>query len=177
MRNRGQVILGAILLIIGVLFLLGHVFNIDVGRLICPLALIVTGVWLLLRPRLIQPGAGLEQKILGDIHRDGAWQVCDEEIWLLVGDTELDMTRAEIPLGETRLRVYGLVGDVEVLAPQSVGLSVSSTALVTEVRILGQRRGLFLSSLQMNSDNYATAERKIRLETAFLVGTIQVKQV
>ena len=176
MRNRGQLFIGIVLILVGLVFLIGHLFDVNVWAL-WPLGLILLGVWLLLRPRLITSDVVVRQRLLGDIHRDGVWQVADEEIWIGVGDVELDMTRADIPVGETRLRVFGFVGDVDVFVPAGVGVSVSSTAFVTDGRVLGQKRDRFLSTLHLASEDYETAERKIGLETTFFVVDLRVKQI
>ena len=176
MRIPGQVIFGILIIVIGLAFLLGNVFDVDVGALCFPTALILLGVWLLLRPRLVGPDIGLRFRIFGPIRRSGAWQVADEEMWLFVGDVHLDMTQAEIPPGETRIRVFGFVGDVRLLVPEGVGVSVSSMAFVTDARVLGQRRDGFLVPVHLTSDDYEAAERKVHLETMFFVTDVRVRQ-
>jgi len=159
------------------MFLIGAVFDIDVGAFCLPLGLIASGVLLLLRPQLVGPDTEFRLKLLGDVHRYGAWEVADEEIWIGVGDVRLDMTSADIPVGETRFRVFGFVGDVKVLVPEGVGVAVSSMSFVMDARVLGQRRDGFLTPLHFASDNYETAERKVQLETNFFVGNLRVKRV
>ena len=177
MRNQGQLFIGIVLVLVGLMFLIGHLFDINVWAFCWPLGLILLGVWLLLRPQLVSSDTAVRQRLLGDIHRDGVWQVADEEIWIGVGDVDLDMTSADIPVGETRLRVFGFVGDVDVLVPAGVGVSVSSTAFVTDARVLGQKRDRFLAPLHLASEDYETAERKVRLETTFFVVGLKVKRV
>jgi len=114
---------------------------------------------------------------LGDVRRYGAWQVADEEIWIGVGDVRLDLTSADVPVGKTKFRVFGFVGDVDLLVPENVGVSLSSMAFVTEAKVLGQRRQSFLAPVDYASDGYEMAERKVQLTTGFFVGDITVKQV
>ncbi|MDY7076024.1 MAG: cell wall-active antibiotics response protein LiaF [Chloroflexota bacterium] len=177
MQNKQQVFIGTLIILIGVMLLIGSIFDIDVGDLCFPLGLIAVGVWLLFRPQLVAPDTVSQLRLLGDVHRYGAWQVTDEEIWIGVGDVELDMTDADVPVGETRLRVLGFVCDVDLLVPEDVGVSVLSTALVTDARVLGQRRDSFFIPFHLDSDDYETAERKVRLETTFFVGSLKVRQV
>jgi len=176
MRNQGQVIFGILIILIGLMFLLGNLFDVNVGALCFPTALILLGVWLLLRPRLVGPDTPFRFRIFGPIRRSGAWQVADEEIWLLIGDVRLDMSQAEIPAGETHIRVSGFVGDVRLVAPEGVGVSVSSMAFVSDARVLGQRRDGLLLPVRLTSDDYETAERKIHLETMFFVGDVRAKR-
>jgi lia operon protein LiaF len=176
MLNKGQVLIGILFILIGLLFLIGTVFDVDVGVFCFPLALIGIGVWLLVRPHMVGPGTAIQQKVLGDIRRDGAWEVVDEEFWIGVGDVDLDMTGAEIPIGETRLRVFGFVGDVDVLVPEGVGVSVSSMAFLTNGKILGRRQESFVTPVRVASDDYEAAERKVRLETTFFVTELKVRR-
>jgi hypothetical protein len=43
------------------------------------------------------------------------------EFWLFFGDVKLDFTQAQLPPGETHIRINGLIGDVDVIAPTDVG--------------------------------------------------------
>lgn len=175
MRSRGQLVIGSMLVFWGLITLIGAVFNINLWTFFWPLLLIAIGLWLLLRPRLF--GNYTRFRFFGDINRYGAWQVNDQEIWGFIGDVDLDMTAADIPLGETNLRIFGFIGSVILLAPEEVGVSVSSTAFVTNARVLEQKQDGFLFPVNITSDNYANAERRINLETYFFISDLKVKQV
>jgi len=176
MRNYGLMLIGVVIVLFGLMSLIGALFDIDVGDFCFPVGLILLGVWILIRPRLVRPDRALQTRVFGPIRRDGAWQVTDEELWLFVGDVNLDLTQAEIPLGETLIRVSGFVGNVRLFVPEGVGVSVSSTGLVSDVRLLGQRRDGFLAPIDLVSDSYETAERKVRLEMVFFVSDVRVRQ-
>jgi predicted membrane protein len=177
MRSQTQLVLGVIIILMGVLFLIGNLFDVDVGAFCWPIGLIVVGLWLLLRPQIASAGTVTTQKILVDIERMGPWQVDDEEFLVFIADMDLDMTKAAIPLGETRLRAFGFVGDIELLVPEEVGVAISSTAFVSDVKMVGRKEESILSPLHLQSDNYKTAERKIHLDTAFFVADLKIRQV
>lgn len=176
MRNRGQMIIGILFILAGLIFLIGRVLNVDVWALCWGLGLILFGVWLLLRPQLAGADTAVRQKLLGDIDRDGTWQVTDEEFWIGVGEIDLDMTRADIPMGETKIRVFGFVGDVDLRVPEGVGIAVSSTAFVTDARFLGRKRESIMYPFYQASDDYETAERKIRLEVTSFVAAPKIRR-
>jgi lia operon protein LiaF len=177
MRNQGQLFLGSVIIAIGVLFLIGNLTDIDIGAYCWPSAFILLGLWLLLRPRMIDPDVVLTQKLFGPIRRTGAWQVTDEEYWTFVADYEIDLTEAQIPEGETRLRAYGFVGDFDLKVPDDVGVSVSSTAFVSEIKASGHKEEKFLTPLRLQTDNYQTAQRKVVLELTFFVSDVKVRQI
>jgi hypothetical protein len=177
MVNKPQVFIGAVIILIGVVSLIGTMFDIDVGALFCPVALIAAGVLLLLRPQLLDPGTPGQLMLLGDVRRRGVWGVADEDIWSGVGNVLLDMSGADVPVGETHVRVYNFVGDVRVSVPEGVGVSVSCMAFVTDARVLGRRRDYFLTPFELSSDDYEAAERRIRLDVLSFVGSLRVRQV
>jgi hypothetical protein len=176
MRNRWLILVGILFILWGVLSLISTVFHVNVVAFCLPVALIALGVWLLVHPRVLGPGAAFHLLLLGDLRRSGAWQVADEEIWVGVGDVELDLTQAKIPSGETTLHVLGFVGDIKVRLPPDVGVAVSSAAFVTDARILGQRYETAFDTLHVTGEGYETAERKIRLEVTTLVADLRIEQ-
>jgi lia operon protein LiaF len=115
--------------------------------------------------------------VLGQIERDGPWQVGNEEFWGFITDMDLNMVKADIPLGETRLRAMGFIGDVELLTPEDVGVSVTSNAFISDVKMPGNKEDSFLVPVHWQSDNYKTAERKISLETTFFIADIKIRQI
>lgn len=177
MVNRGQLTIGMVLVLLGVIFLLGTLFNINVWAICWPAGLIALGVWLILRPRLTGPGTGSEVVLLGELRRRGNWTVRDEEIWLGVADADLDLTGAEIPPGETRVRVFGFVGDVDVLVPAGVGVSVSAAGFVIDSDLLGREQETFLTPVEAVSADYGSAERRLRIEMTSFVCNLKVKRV
>jgi lia operon protein LiaF len=177
MRNRGQVFVGAALVIIGVILAIGAIFRIDVWTFCWPLALILVGVWFLVRPRFLSQGTLSNVHFLGGVRRFGNWTVGNEEIWMFVGDVELDLMHADLPDGETILKIYGFVADVDVTLPESVGLSYTSTAFITDSRINERKLESIVMPVSYTSDNYATAQKRIRLETYFFVADVKVRVV
>jgi predicted membrane protein len=176
MRSQGRILIGSAIILFGLMLLIGNLFQIDVGALCFPTALILLGFWLLLRVWLIQPQTAPKVRVFGPVKREGAWQVTDEEIWLVVGDLILDFGQAEIPPGETTIQAFGFVNSIRVFVPEGVGLAVSSTAFLTDAKFLGRKQEAFVMPLELASDNYETAERKIRLETLYFVADIRVMQ-
>lgn len=177
MRNQGQFYLGAVIVLVGVLLLIGNVFHIDLGVLCWPSAFILLGIFLIMRPKMVEPGTEMTQKFLGEVKRTGHWQVGDEEFWYFVGDIELDMIKADIPQGETKIRTIGFVGDIDLYVPADVGVAVESTAFVSEVHLPDGKEENFLTPVQMRTPNYKVADKKILLKATCFVGDIKVRQI
>ena len=173
-RNQGQLFLGIAIIVIGVLFLIGNLFDVDVSAFCWPVGLILLGVWLMFRPRMAGD-TQVTQRLFGEIERVGPWQVQDEEFWAFIAELELDLIKADIPPGETHLRVLSFVGDLKVYVPEDVGVSVSATSFVSTVKMDGAQEESFIMPLHWQTPNYKTAERQIRLETTCFVSDIKIR--
>jgi lia operon protein LiaF len=65
---------------------------------------------------------------------------------------------------------------VRLIVPEDVGVSLSSSAFVSDVRLFGRKRDSILAPVRMTSENYETAERQVRLETTAFVGDVKVRR-
>jgi len=176
MQNRSQVLVGTFLLLLGIGFLLANVLKINFWAICFPAGLILIGVLLLVRPKVFDTSSTSSWYLFGNVKRGSEWTPADEEIWLLFGDVQLDFTQTQLPVGETNIRLNGLIGDVDVIAPADAGVAVSASGLIVELRTPTDKVDRFLSSANSASLNYPSAERKLLLSTTFLIGDIDVLQ-
>jgi hypothetical protein len=176
MRKQSQVLVGLALVLVGLTFLVGVLFRVNVWAFCGPMGLIALGGWLLLRPALARPGTKVRAHPLADVHRKGAWDVGDEEIWIFVGDVRLDFSEASLAPGESTIKVFGLVGDVTLVVPEEVPVSVSSSALLTDGKVYGEKQDQFITPFQVESEGYSEAAARVRVEGYFLVANLKVKR-
>jgi predicted membrane protein len=176
MYNRGYVIIGAALIVLGLLALLSVWIGVDFCALALPLLLIAAGVYILVRPRYAPPGSTMGVRFLGNIKRSGAWTVLDEELWVLVGDAIFDLTQATLPPGETVIRVLGFVGDLKLVVPDTVPVAITSVAFLTTSRIFGAKKDTFLEPFETASEGYAAAESRLRFESWRFVTGVKVRR-
>ena len=178
MRNQTQLFFGLLVILIGVLFLVGNLFDVNIGVFCWPIGLILIGLWLIMRPRLTGPNTGTNFTFIGDVERSGKWAVTNEEFYGFIADMDLDFTKADIPAGESQIRVYGFIGDIDLFVPADVGVAVHSSAFVTSFKAAGEGdEDSFLMPMNWQSDNYKLAERKVRLEAGHFIADINVRQI
>ena len=175
MRNRGMFIAGAVLIGLGVLFFIGAVFHIDIWAICCPVSLIGVGVWIILRPGIFQNG-GSKVTLIGQQRLNGDWQVQDAEYWFGVGELNLDLLHAQIPYGETVIRVNGFVNEIRITLPAEMGLAVQASGFVVENEIMGDKVSNIMMPVDYVSPNYTEADRKLRLEANGFVVNLNVNQ-
>jgi len=137
MKNRGLLIFGGVLILLGILSLIENIFHIDFGAYFFPLILIGIGVWLLVRPRLEAPG---RLRFIGDMNRSGPWEVTEEEHTVFVGDTRMDFTQATLPEGETRIVLNGFVGDIRVIVPRDMAVRLLCHGFTHPIHWFGRRQ-------------------------------------
>ena len=175
MKKSRNVLSGLILIVLGFLFLLTSVFRIDFWDLFLPLLFISIGVWLILRSRG-EIGQQDSFKILGDFNMQGNWEVSDAVYNVGIGDVILDMTKAKIPSQETRIQIHGFIGDVKVILPSTVKVSLHSSGFLTEARVMDQKNERFFGSVRLSEAGYEKAAKRIYLDTAFFIGDITVSR-
>jgi predicted membrane protein len=175
MHTQGRMLLGIVVVVFGLLLLLGALFDLDPGTFFCPGILILVGAWLIFRALTHDPGTTLGTHLFGPVRRDGVWPVIEEEIWVVLGDVKLDFSQAEIPEGETTIRIFSFLGKVRALVPADVGIAVATTALINDVRLADRKRSGFVTLATLASDDYETAPRRVRLETTHLISDVRVK--
>jgi hypothetical protein len=177
MKYKGEFILGGIFILFGLLILISNILGINFWTICWPIGLIFFGVWLLFRPQIGLPGSNARIFPLGDIKRHGEWTAEDEEIWMFVGSIKLDLTRAEIPDGTTRIRIFAFVTELDLLIPTKLDYSISVTAFISDVNDNGKKQDFFLTSYNTNSPSYHSADKKVNLEILCFVADLELNQL
>ncbi len=175
MRTRGIMIIGIFLIVMGLIALISNLTNVDFSGAFCPTVLILLGLLVLLRPRMVKEGVVVDFILFGEYKRSGGWKTVPVEIWAGLGEVKLDFTQAEVPVGETPIHIYHLIGDVVLNLGTTVGLSLTANGLLNTVKWMGAKQDNFLNSTQLSTANYAQADRKLAVEVTNLVGDVKVQ--
>jgi predicted membrane protein len=173
MRKRGLMVIGILLIVLGLLALISNLTGINFSNFCFPAGLILIGIWVLVRPRMVRDNQ-VEFNLIGDYKREGAWAVQPSEIWSGIGTIKLDFNTADVPSGETFIHVYSLVGDVILRPGPAVGLALTANGLINSIKWMGAKQDNFLNSVQLTTADYARAERRVQIEVTTLVGDIKV---
>lgn len=177
MQNRGMVFIALLIILAGVLLLLGNLFNLDIGTFCWPLGLILLGAFLIFRPRMAGPDTNTHMTFIGDIRRNGPGELEQEEIWGFITDVEYDLTKYDIPPGETIISNNSFIGDVEIFAPMDVGVYVSASAFFSELKVDGEKSAdSFLSPVNYKTDGYKMAERRVRFELNHFIADVKLRR-
>lgn len=120
-----------------------------------------------------------KRQLIGDVNLGkSTWELEDLDLWLGVGDVDVDLSRAIIPEGETYIEIKGWVGDINVRLPQHTPVKVAVDIRVGEADVLNHNQsGIVRSPLTYKSDNYDAATHKINLYISLSVGDVTVQRV
>lgn len=95
-----------------------------------------------------------------------------------IGDTIIDLSYTVIPKGETVIFIRNFIGNVQVLVPYDVEVSVNHSGIVGAAKILEFKESkLFNQSLQLQTPGYEKSGQRIKILTSLLVGDIEVNRV
>lgn len=108
---------------------------------------------------------------LGDMQ----YELFDLHATNIVQSIYLDLSRAIIPEGETSLTLNGVAGRVYLYLPADLDVSISSSVLFGESEILGKEKMGIHNQLQVTSQKYTEANRKVKISISFLLADIQVR--
>lgn len=121
-----------------------------------------------------------KSNFIGDVHlgRD-YFQLYPVNVSHFIGDTIIDLTKAQIPYGETKINVSAFIGDVKVFIPNDMDLSIKviSNAFLGDMDVLDEKTGSFFGNLQKESLHYGETNKSIKLTISVFIGDIKVNMV
>lgn len=194
MRSSRRPYLGPLILIVlGVLLLLDKLGIAEFGDIIStywPVILILIGVRMFFRygwqessdaavftgstsemssPVISSSGVfgDLEMKVTSKDFRGGT-------ISNTFGDMNIDLAEIELADGEQVLKLDGVFGDLHVLVPKNIELSVRTHSVFGDVRVLGNVKTGFGQQISYTSQNYAGAAKKLLIVSHQVFGDVKV---
>lgn len=117
---------------------------------------------------------------IGDVHMGSEYfELKPTNISQFIGDTVLDLTKAQIPYGKTKINISAFIGDIKIYVPDDMdlGIKVNSSSFIGDMSILSQSRSGFMSSVQSSTPYYKEAQKKIVINVSAFIGDIKVNTV
>ncbi|RCX17410.1 lia operon protein LiaF [Fontibacillus phaseoli] len=117
---------------------------------------------------------------IGDVHLgQDYFELHPTNISHFIGDTIIDLTKAQIPYGETKINVSAFIGDVKVFIPDDmdIGITAVSSAFIGDLKVLNQKQGGFMSNVQAQSPHFGEASKRVKLLVNVFIGDVKVNMV
>jgi lia operon protein LiaF len=166
-NRTGYLLIGA-----GILFLaLSHL------SIIVAIILISFGYFLVRSHQLHKnPSYTQRQTILESIRWNREpWVLRSMSIWTVVGEMNLDLSLAIIEEPETTLVFNGIVGDIDIIVPDDIGVRIESTILLGQTKIGSEQQDGFVTRMNWQSMNFDRAEHRVVIMLSYVVGDVNVK--
>ena len=115
----------------------------------------------------------------GEVDRSRSlWELGpDTEVSAVFGEVRLDIRMAKLSKGETVLRLHALFGEIRVLVPQGLRISVEGIVQFGEVRTPGHTIGGIIMQDTFTLGNEATSENSLHIEAKATFGEIRIISV
>jgi len=125
-------------------------------------------------------GAMLDVPVRGSVgdqrHTVAGEVVPEAEYRLLAGTLVLDLRDLDVPAGLTEVSVSTVLGEVRVLLPEDVAVSVSARVAAGDIRVLDERHDGMGVSTQVTTPGFDTADQQLRLTVGVGLGSVRVEQ-
>ncbi|WP_409290763.1 cell wall-active antibiotics response protein LiaF [Peribacillus sp. SCS-37] len=94
------------------------------------------------------------------------------------GDTEIDLSYTVLPKGQSVIFIRHIIGNVRILVPYDMEISVSHSAVIGSARILDEwEPRVFSKNLSYQTAGYDEAGLKVKIMTSFFSGDLEVKRI
>ena len=191
-RTSGRMLLGLILVCIGAVTLVDGlgIISFSVGDLLSslwPLILIGLGFLILNEARrgasraAVPPGAPAPvdrieyEALFGDLKlNQPGWRLRDVRASMLIGDMKIDLSKAQIPDGETTLDLRSVIGDIDVWAPPDLPVALDVQCALATVVVSGRKQDVWLRRHVDTPPDYDLAPRRVRVRADLFIGDVNL---
>lgn len=96
-----------------------------------------------------------------------------------IGDTVIDLTKAYIPQGETKINISSFIGDVKIFIPNDLDLEICviSSSFLGSNTVLDRHEGGLFKNMNIMPHAYQEADKRIRIHVSVFIGDLRVQRV
>jgi lia operon protein LiaF len=188
--GAGRLALGLLLIAVGVVTLAHGVglIGFSFGDLLFrywPLILIALGVFLLYQyNRGPAPGSAStverieHDSIFGDFKlTQPGWRLRDVRVSSVIGDMKIDLSKADIPDGETLIDLSAVVGDIDVWAPLDLPVALDARCTFVSLNHFGRKQDVRLQRYTDTPADFTSSARRVRIRVDLVFGDLTLTRV
>jgi lia operon protein LiaF len=163
---------GYVWVMVGAVLLLGNHFSLVIAIVLLSLA-----YFYIKSKQIHRDDAYVQKQKLIDSVRLGKepWILKDSSFWYMIGETHIDLTLAILEKRETTLIVQGVIGDVDIIVPEDIGVSVEASLIFGQIDVAMQREAGVMNKTVWQTPNYEHCDHRMKLMISFVVGDIDIK--
>jgi lia operon protein LiaF len=163
---------GYLLIIVGAIIFLGN--N---TAFVLAIILISLG-YFFLKSKQIHHGENYfqKQKIIDSIRLGKEpWILKNSSMWNVIGEINIDLSLAILEQKETTIILQGVIGDIDIIVPEDIGVSVTSSVVFGQIDVAMNKEAGVMNKVSWNSPNYESCDHRVKLVVSYLVGDIDIK--
>ena len=197
MINKGNLWVGAILILLGAIFLFNNLDFMDypigwIFRFFWPLLIIIVGLYLIFRStrkssQYFPPGSDISGQpgmmfnrasmVFGDLNRDAnGIDINGMDYSTTFGDISINLSGGKLTTGDNHVHVSTFFGDVVVIVPKDMEIFAYSSATIGDLHILGKYTSGISSKLTTQTDGFDNASTRVYISIDTTFGDIKVYQ-
>ncbi|MDP5272513.1 cell wall-active antibiotics response protein LiaF [Chengkuizengella axinellae] len=163
---------GYLLLVIGVIILISNHMMFVVG-----LVLIIFGYFYMKSDKQKVDETFIEKQNLVQSVKwnKNQWTLKNMMIRSIVGEIHMDVSHALIDERETTIILQGVVGDIDIIVPDHIGVTIDATLIVGEIGVNWEKEAGMMNKFTWASPNYASSDIKLNFMISYIVGDIDIK--
>ncbi|MFD2672236.1 cell wall-active antibiotics response protein LiaF [Marinicrinis sediminis] len=163
---------GYVLLAIGGLFLLGDHFT-----FVLMVVLLSLGYYYLRSREIHRDQHYIQrQKLMESMKWNRhPWELKSMSAWSLIGEIQMDLSLALPESSEITLNLQGIIGDVDLIIPEEIGVDIRATVLFGQIHFGHEQDAGFMNKMHWRSPNYEQCEVRVNIITSHLIGDVDMK--
>ncbi|MCG7410392.1 cell wall-active antibiotics response protein LiaF [Paenibacillus sp. ACRRX] len=103
------------------------------------------------------------------------YHLYSQSLWHLVGESDIDLSLAILEEPETTLLFQGVIGDIDIIIPDHIGVEIEATVLFGQIDVGHDRDTGFFNKWTWRSPNYEKMDQRVKLYLSYIVGDIDIK--
>jgi len=103
------------------------------------------------------------------------WLLKSMSLWYVIGELKFDFTLAIQEEKETTVMLQGIVGDIDIIVPEDLGVRVESSVFFGQLDVELRKESGVMNKVEWQSPNYETSENRVKLIVSYIVGDIDIK--
>lgn len=117
-----------------------------------------------------------KQNILHSMKKgDEQYALYNMSVWSVINEVNLDLSYAILEENETTVLLQGVIGDIDLLVPADMAVSIDANVVIGEVNISREHEAGMMCRVKWRSFDYDVSEQKLNVICSFVVGDINVK--
>lgn len=109
--------------------------------------------------------------------KDEPWVIRSTTLSVAIAEIQIDLTNAFFEEKETILEMHGMIGDIDIIVPEEVGVLVNAHVTIGQIQASGERGAGAMNRLLWRSNHYDTAEHRVILNISYLIADVDVKML